>query len=204
MWSTCLRTTRGWCKGRRSWRGGDGILIRASGLVGRIFRLESGSESAFSPVLVGAGRTGGLTGTTTMSSTTTSGTIRVAEPFTTAMSITAAAMADRKRSAVAWTGRPPPAGMFTTALALRRDHSKETIAQHAGTPHPAVRAIRVPARSAITITAESHGAIRREAARVLAVEALMAAEHRTEVVARITSLRRGLLAGRAGVCKGGV
>jgi hypothetical protein len=71
----------------------------ASGMAGRIFRLESGSESAFSPVLVGAGRTGGLTGTTTTWSTTTPGTIRVAQPFTTAMSITAAAVADRKRSA---------------------------------------------------------------------------------------------------------
>src|SRR5215469_2673491 len=165
-------------------------------MVGRIFRLELGMESDFSGVLVGAGRTGGLTGTTAISSTTTTGITRIARPFTTAMRITAEGMADRKRLVRAWTGRPQPGGMFSTAPAVRRDRSRETIARRAGTPHRVARAICAPAPLAITITAERREATRREVARVLAVEAFMAAEHRTEAAAHIINLRRGALGAR--------
>src|SRR5215469_9551416 len=161
-----------------------------------IFRLELGSESDFSGVLVGAGRTGGLTGTTAMSSTTTTGTIRIARPSTIAMRITAEGMADRKRLAGVWTGRLQPGGMYSTTPAVRRDRSRETIGRRAGTPHRVARAICAPAPLAITITAERRGATRREVARVLAVEAFMAAEHRTEAAAHTINLRRGALGAR--------
>jgi hypothetical protein len=131
------------------------------------------------------------------------GTTRIARPFTTAMRITAEGMADRKRLAGAWTGRPKPGGMFSTAPAPRRDRSRETIARRAGTPHRVARAICAPAPLAITITAERREATRREVARVLAVEAFMAAEHHTEAAAHIINLRRGALGARAGIGKGG-
>src|SRR5215471_2163932 len=62
-------------------RGVAGMVSISGHLVWRV-RLELGSESDFSGVLVGAGRTGGLTGTTAMSSTPTTGTTRIARPFT--------------------------------------------------------------------------------------------------------------------------
>jgi len=127
-WSMSLHTIRGWFTDIRSWHGPDGIPIRESGSVARIFLLDSASESVGSVVLGGDGDTGDSIGTIIMRSMITVAISRAAERFITeAILIT---VGDVAKSA----------GVVSTIQGKRRGLLREIDKQREDMLLPAVRA----------------------------------------------------------------
>jgi hypothetical protein len=83
MWFTFRHTIRGWFTDIRWWHGRDGIRTLESGLAGRIFHSDLGSESGGGAGLDGDGVTGDSTGMTITRGSTAGGTTPGAERFIT-------------------------------------------------------------------------------------------------------------------------
>ena len=141
---------------------------------GPYLSLDSGSRSAFSAALDGAGVAGDSTGTTTTRFTTTTGTSLEAPRFTTVTTSTA-----EKRHAEDLPG----AATLGALPRQQRGPSTETIGPLEDTPNHAVKVEPDRAPSAATAAAARRGAFRRAEAPASAAEGLEAADSTAAVVA---------------------